>query len=71
VYVGESHAHERTTKIFRANVSTGKMDAWETFGDSLPTGATASGVLFSSDGSAYVYLYDQILSQTYVVNGLK
>jgi hypothetical protein len=70
VYVGESHSHEHTVKIFRANVAGGKMDVWKTFGDSLPTGANAGGVLFSSDGSAYVYLYDQILSQAYVVKGL-
>ena len=70
VYVGESHSHEHTVKIFRANVAAGKMDVWKTFGDSLPTGANAGGVLFSSDGSAYVYLYDQILSQAYVVKGL-
>ena len=71
LYVGESHSHERTVKIFRANVTTGKMDVWKTFGDSLPTGANAGSMLFSSDGSAYVYLYDQILSQAYVVKGLK
>jgi WD40 repeat protein len=71
VYVVESHSHERTVKILRANVTTGKMDAWKTFGDSLPTGANAGGMLFSSDGSAYVYLYVQILSQAYVVKGLK
>ncbi|MGA8488769.1 MAG: protein kinase [Terriglobales bacterium] len=71
VYVVESHSHERTVKVFRVNVTTGKMDAWKTFGDSLPTGANAGGVLFSSDGSAYVYLYTQVLSQAFVVKGLK
>jgi WD40 repeat protein len=71
VYVGESHSHERTVKMFRANVATRKMDVWKTFGDSLPTGANAGGALFSSDGSAYVYLYSQVLSQAYVVKGLK
>ena len=71
VYVRESHSHERTVKIFRANVTTGKMDVGKTFGDSLPTGANAGGVLFSTDGSAYVYLYVQVLSQAYVVKGLK
>jgi hypothetical protein len=46
-------------------------DFWKTFGDSLPTGANAGVVLFSNDGSAYVYLYSQVLSQAYVVKGLK
>ena len=71
VYVGESHSHERAVKIFRANVTTGKMDVWKTFGDSLPTGANAGNMLFSIDGSAYVYLYVQVLSQAYMVKGLK
>jgi hypothetical protein len=71
VYVGDSHSHDRTVKIFRANVTTGKMDFWKTFGDSLPTGANAGVVLFSHDGSAYVYLYSQVMSQAYVVTGLK
>jgi hypothetical protein len=47
------------------------MDVWKTFGDSLPTGANAGNMLFSIDGSAYVYLYVQVLSQAYVVKGLK
>jgi hypothetical protein len=46
-------------------------DFWKTFGDSLPTGANAGVVLFSNDGSAYVDLYSQVLSQAYVVKGLK
>jgi len=58
-------------KISRANVTTGKMNVWKNFGDSLPTGANAGGVLFSNDGTAYVYLYSQVLSQAYVVKGLK
>jgi hypothetical protein len=71
VYVGESQSHEHTVKIFRANVTTGKMDVWKTFGDSLPTGAIAGSVLFPIDGSGYVYIYSQVLSQAYAVKGLK
>jgi len=71
VYVVDTHAHERTEKVYRANVTTGKMDFWKTFGDTLPTGANAGSMLLSSDGSAYVYLYSQVLSQAYVVKGLK
>jgi eukaryotic-like serine/threonine-protein kinase len=62
----------RIRKISRANVTTGKLDPWRTFGDNLPTGAIGTADAFvSGDGSAYVYLYDQSLSQAYVVKGLK
>ena len=71
VYVVDTHSHDRTVKMFRANVTTGNMDFWKSFGDILPTGAQAGVVLFSNDGSAYVYLYSQVLSQAYVVKGLK
>jgi hypothetical protein len=71
VYVSDSHAHDHAEKIFRVNVTTGKTDFWKNFGDTLPTGASSGTMLFSSDGSAYVYLYSQVLSQAYVVKGLK
>jgi hypothetical protein len=53
------------------NVTTGKIDFWREFGDSLPTGANADGPLFSADGNGYAYVYDQTLSEAYVVRGLK
>jgi Tol biopolymer transport system component len=72
LYVVDGHDRSRSVKVFRANVTTGKLGFWRNFGDNLPTGAIAtSGVLISPDGSSYVYLYQQLLSQAYVVKGLK
>ena len=72
LYVVDSRDRSRAKKVYRANVSTGKLDYWRSFGDNLPTGAEAGvPILVSADGSAYVYLYDQVLSQAYVVKGLK
>jgi hypothetical protein len=54
------------------NISTGKLEFWKTFGESMPVGVTqVGGPNFSSDGYAYAYVYGQALSQAYVVKGLK
>ena len=72
IYVTGSHTRTRATlDVLRMNLATGKLEPWKTFGDTLPTGAHAFGPLPSTDGSAYVYGYVQVLSQAYVVKGLK
>lgn len=72
IYVTDSRTRTRPTlDAFRMNLATGKLEPWKTFGDTLPSGAHAFGPQMSADGSAYVYGYVQILSQAYVVKGLK
>jgi Tol biopolymer transport system component len=71
LYVVSTEGHERTANVFRLNPATGKMDPWKKFGESLPLGCQAFFPAFSIDGKAYIYGYDQILSEAYVVKGLK
>jgi Tol biopolymer transport system component len=72
VYALSSLQKETTAKVYRVNVSTGKMEYWKTYGDHIASGVTAvSGPQFSSDGGAYVYIYVQQLSEAFVVKGLK
>jgi eukaryotic-like serine/threonine-protein kinase len=71
LYVNESQIRSRSEMIYRVNIVTGKMEPWKTLADSLPTGAQFDYAFFSADGNDYVYLYSQILSQAYVVKGLK
>jgi len=71
VYVSSNRFRDRAVKVYRVNVSTGKMDYWKSFGDSLPPGSHAAPPHFSADGSAYAYVYEQVLSEAYVVKGLK
>ena len=72
LYVQRNHLRDRTAKMYRVNVATGKMELWKTFGESVTVGVTGvGGPHFSSDGSAYAYVYSQALSQAYVVKGLK
>ena len=71
LYARTSHSLEREARMYRVDVATGKMEPWKTFGTELGAGTTASAPLFSSDGSAYAYLYFQDLTVAYVVRGLK
>jgi WD40 repeat protein len=72
VYAYSSQQRLGPAKAYRVNVATGKMDYWKTFGSNLPVGGGGIGRPRQSiDGNAYVYVYDQTLSQAYVVKGLK
>jgi Tol biopolymer transport system component len=71
IYVVDSRSHTRTMAAYRMTLATQRLEPWKTFGDGLPTGANAFEPLPSDDGSAYAYGYVQILSQAYVVKGLK
>jgi Tol biopolymer transport system component len=71
IYAVSIQGRERILTVYRVNPTTGEMEPWKKFGEVLPSGATAYGVLFSADGSAYAYSYVQILSAAYVVKGLK
>jgi hypothetical protein len=62
----------KSVSVSRVNVQTGKMEPWKTFGEA--TGSGVSSVApphLSSDGTAYAYLYVRVLSEAYVVSGLK
>jgi hypothetical protein len=63
--------HERTADVYRLNPTTGKMEFFRKFGEALPLGCNAFFPAFSADGSAYIYGYGQVLSEAYVVKGLR
>ena len=72
LYALSSQEREGAAKVYRVNVVTGKMELWKVFGANLPAGvASVGGPRFSIDGSAYAYVYSQVLSQAYVVKGLQ
>jgi Tol biopolymer transport system component len=72
LYAFSSQQHRGAAKIFRVDLATGKMEFWKSFGaDLASTGVSTGPPRFSSDGSAYVYTYIQVLSEAYVVKGLK
>lgn len=71
VFVVSGRASEGVAKLYRVNISTGKMDLWRTLGQDA-AGMRGTGLPhFSSDGTAYAYDYVRTLSEAYVVTGLK
>jgi len=72
VYAISSRRGDKAMRVYQVNPGTGKMEFWRTFGTEVAaTGAGAGGLLLSSDGTAYAYVYSRTLSQAYVVTGLK
>jgi eukaryotic-like serine/threonine-protein kinase len=72
VYATTSQRNAKAVKIYRVNIATGKMELWKTLGQEA--GAGLEGIAdphLSSDGNAYAYLYVRVLSEAYVVTGLK
>ena len=71
VYAASRRRREKTRNVYRVNTATGKMELWRTFGEGVAGGASVIGTYLSGDGGAYAYLYEQTLSQVYVVRGMK
>jgi eukaryotic-like serine/threonine-protein kinase len=72
VYVATSRADQKIAKLYQVNIVTGKITPWKTFGTEAGAGITeVSPPRFSRDGSAYAYIYVRVLSEAYVVTGLK
>jgi WD40 repeat protein len=69
LYVTKRGRHDKGVELYEANVATGKMKPWKTFG----AGGTGSIRLpvFSTDAAAYAYNYSHALSQAYVIKGLQ
>jgi eukaryotic-like serine/threonine-protein kinase len=62
----------KAATVYRVNIQTGKMEPWRTFGEETSAGvSTVAAPHFSSDGRAYAYIYIRVLSEAYVVTGLK
>jgi eukaryotic-like serine/threonine-protein kinase len=71
LYVASSKIQEKVAKVYIVNIATGKMQFWKAFGQNVPGMSGASAPLFSTDGSAYAYVYGSTLSEAYVVTGLR
>ena len=72
LYVASNRASERVAKVYKVNTTTGKKEFWKTFGADAASGlGGVGGPHLSKDGTAYAYVYDRVLSEAYVVTGLK
>jgi len=72
LYAGSSAEAGRTAKVYLVDAATGKIELWKTFGADAAANINGVGApYFSNDGTAYAYGYDRVLSEAYVVTGLK
>ena len=59
-------------QLYRVNLTTGKLEPWKTLGAESRIGIQSVGrPQIWHDGAAYAYIYIQVLSEAYVVKGLK
>jgi len=72
VYVVPNGGRRTVVEVSRVNIQTGKMEPWKTFGAGTAAGVASVGLpRLSADGNAYAYLYIRVLSEAYVVKGLR
>ncbi len=71
LYVGSNLDTDTVSKIYRVDPKSGKIQFWRTIGEGLPTGSIGAGGLMLSKNGAYAYTYGQVLSEAYVVRGLR
>ena len=59
-------------RVYRLNLTTGRKQLWKELMPSDPAGIYyIRPPQFSQDGSAYAYSYARLLSDLYVVDGIK
>jgi serine/threonine protein kinase len=71
IYVSPTLADQKLAKVYTVNTVTGKIDLWKTFGANAAGVTETAAPWFSTDGNAYAYVYSRVLSEAYVVTGLK
>jgi DNA-binding beta-propeller fold protein YncE len=72
LYAASKGKIDPTSKVYKVDPVTGRIDFWRTFG--ILAGGSADSVippLFSSDGSAYAYEYQLLASEAYLATGLR
>jgi eukaryotic-like serine/threonine-protein kinase len=71
-YVYASSGKVAPVKIYRLNIENGQRQLFKELNPSDETGlCDLTNILFSPNGKAYVYGYTRLLSEIYLVNGLK
>lgn len=72
LYVALNQRLSHVAEVSRVDITTGKMEPWRTFGGGGTAGVASVGLPhLSSDGNSYAYIYVRVLSEAYVVKGLK
>jgi eukaryotic-like serine/threonine-protein kinase len=63
---------ELPAKVYRVDLATGRRQLWKELAPSDPSGVDEIPLIsITPDGKSYVYSYDRVLSDLYLVEGLK
>jgi serine/threonine protein kinase len=57
--------------VMRVDLASGRRELFKTIGPSDPAGTLLIGVMFTPDGKYYAYSFFNVLSQLYLVEGLR
>jgi Tol biopolymer transport system component len=66
-----SRSTEAPAQVYRLEIATGKKELWKTVMPSDAAGVSAINVLPTPDGSAYAYTYTRILSDLFLIGGVR
>ncbi|HXW93318.1 MAG TPA: hypothetical protein VEK33_22405 [Terriglobales bacterium] len=68
----EVRARTVPVEVFKVDVASGRREAWKEITPADPAGALmVFRIVFSADGKSYAYSVSRVLSDLYVVDGLK
>jgi hypothetical protein len=70
-YVARRGPNSSGVQLYQVDVTTGKMQPWKVIGAEAAGAASIGITRFSTDASAYAYMYVRTLSEAYVVKGLQ
>jgi hypothetical protein len=71
IYTYPTKMKQTPVKIYRLNILSGQRQLFREINPDVTGLCGLHRVLFSSDGRAYVYGYTRLLSELYLVKGLK
>ena len=70
LYVYENF--DRSAKIYRVEIETGRRELWKTIAPSDPVGIVEIyAIQISDDGQSYYYTFTRMISDLYLVEGLR
>jgi Tol biopolymer transport system component len=72
VYADAGRTSGTVAKVYRVEIATGRRELWKEFAIPDPTGVSGIGsAAITPDGKSIVFVYSQVLSDLYLVDGLR
>jgi len=71
IFLQRNEPDNRTAKIIRMDVHTGRSETWRNLKPAEPTAVVTGVARISGDGKSYAFSYQRDLATLYLVRGLK